>query len=575
MNALPPVLAGSRRRLFAWLIANGVAQAATLIATAWLVKQVFDGFIAGTRGEPSAQQPLAVFALGLAATAGLIAWLRMRERIDAERLGQDYVHTLRQRLFSHLGRLGPRGLQRYSQGGVLLRFIGDLNALKQWVSLGIARLAVASVTGVGTLAALSLLSWELALAMASVILVGGLLSLVLGAWLERSVRDSRRRRARLAANVNEKVGNFALVAASGQMRRERRRFRRQSAQLKEAMVERARALGGLRAVVEAVAALAAAGILLVGAGLVAGGSTTAGTVVAAMSLVALLVPALRDLSRVHEFLRAARVSREKISEFLNDSGSAPAAAPGKRQRLRRGPGRLGFEDIVLPGVFDGLHAVCEPGQVVALVGPNGAGKSSLLALAAGTARPARGRVVLDGQDLADVKAGSLRRAVALVSPDLALLRGTVGYNLRYRWREAPDEELARVCALCGVDEVLAELPQGLDSRLAEGGRDLSPGQRQRIALARGLLGNPRVLLLDEIDAGLDPATEAAMRRALGEYRGTVLLATHRRDWLSLADEAWHLAGGRLVERGTPEELLNDDGPTARLFTRAPLRVVGT
>jgi ABC-type bacteriocin/lantibiotic exporter with double-glycine peptidase domain len=120
--------------------------------------------------------------------------------------------------------------------------------------------------------------------------------------------------------------------------------------------------------------------------------------------------------------------------------------------------------------------------------------------------------------------------------------------------------------LCGVDEILDGLTGGMDTRLAEGGANLSIGQRQRIALARALVGQPRILLLDEADANLDPKAARALDRVLAEYKGTVLLITHRPDWLDSADVIWHLENGRLVESGTPGELARSGGPTARLFT---------
>ena len=153
----------------------------------------------------------------------------------------------------------------------------------------------------------------------------------------------------------------------------------------------------------------------------------------------------------------------------------------------------------------------------------------------------------------------------MVSPDLPLLRGTIDRNLRYRCPDAPQAEIERVKALCGLDTLLEELPEGAATRLAEGGANLSPGQRQRIALARAIVGQPRLLLLDEAESNLDPQSALALDRVLSGYRGTVLMVTHRPDRLATADRIWHLEDGRLVEAGTPQALARGDGPTARLF----------
>jgi ABC-type multidrug transport system fused ATPase/permease subunit len=230
-----------------------------------------------------------------------------------------------------------------------------------------------------------------------------------------------------------------------------------------------------------------------------------------------------------------------------------------------GPGRLEFESVSIPGALQGVSAIAESGQVVALVGPNGAGKSTLLALAARLIDPTQGLVRLDGQDLATHNLASIRRAIGMASPDLPLLRGSVGKNLRYRCQDASAEEIARVGQLCEIDAVLAELPEGEKTRISEGGVGLSAGQRQRIALARAILGNPSVLLLDEVDANLDAQATAIVDRVLANHRGTVLLITHRSERLAAADVIWYLEEGRLVEAGTPNELLAGDGFTKRLF----------
>ncbi|HRX72124.1 MAG TPA: ABC transporter ATP-binding protein, partial [Candidatus Competibacteraceae bacterium] len=193
------------------------------------------------------------------------------------------------------------------------------------------------------------------------------------------------------------------------------------------------------------------------------------------------------------------------------------------------------------------------------------GKSTLLALAARLFDPDRGAVRVDGQNLADCTLTSIRRAIGMVSDELPLLKGSIARNLRYRWRNAPDDEVARVCALCGVDKWLQTLPAGERTMLQERGVNLSLGQRQRIALARALLGAPSLLLLDEPDAHLDADFSAVLDQMLAQYQGTVLMVTHRRERLFHADEIWHLADGRLIEAGPPLRLLNSDGPTRRLF----------
>lgn len=564
---IPRVLQGRRRTLLARLVANGLAQAGVAVGTAWLVKRVFDHMLT----SPLSQQSSAIgidlgliwAGLGLAAAAGAIAWLRMMERVDAERMGQGYASDVRMVLYDRLNSLAPRALQKRSQGGVTLRFVGDMTALRRWVSLGLARLAVAAVMTVAALSALAVINGLLALTVSVVLCAGAAVAFSLGERLRTAARESRRRLSHLAANVNEKVATIAVVQMFGQSERERERISRQGQRLHDAMVDRARVAGQILGVTEATVALASAAALLIGVFEVAAGQASAGTVVAAMALVGILMSPLRDLGRVQEYWHGACISREKLREFL-DSPSLVVDAPDAPD-LCLGAGRLEFEAVSVAGGVDQVMATVEPGTVVALVGPNGAGKSTLLSLAARLIDPDQGVVRLDGQDLAKHSLASVRRAIGMAGSDLPLLRGTVEKNLRYRWPDAPEQEIARVRALCGVDEVLAELPDGEKTRVAEGGVGLSTGQRQRIALARALLGNPPLLLLDEVDANLDPKASAVVDRVLAEYQGTILLVTHRLDHLLRADVIWYMEAGRVIEAGPSARILSGNGPTARMF----------
>lgn len=561
MTEIPKILSGSRRWMMTRLVANGLLQAGVMISTAWLVKTTFDGYI--TPGDAEPELSLLWCGLGLAAMSIAIAMLRMWEQIDAERMGQDYTHEVRVGLFNHMSRLSPRVLQRRSRGGVLLRFIGDLTALKQWVSLGVARLTVAGITTVVTLVMLSMLNATLALVVGTALAAGAMVAYILGGWLQNAVRETRLRRARLAANVGEKIASLAVVQVFGQSRREMRRVRRQSEYLMQAMVGRARAVGAFRGLIELTAAVASGGALLVGAALVSWGEITAGTVVAAMSIVGLLVPAMRDLGRVQEYWHGAVVSREKISDFIAMPRLGRPSA--EALVLPPGPGELCFENVSTVAGGAVLNATAMAGQVVALVGPNGAGKSTLLSLGARLIDPVQGVVRLDGYDIRQLDTASLRQAVGMMTPDLPLLRGSIQRNLCYRWPSAPEQYLEQARSLCGIDEILASLPMGSDTRVTEDGANLSLGQRQRIGLARAILGNPRLLLLDEVDANLDPGAAWALRKVLMEYPGTILMATHQLEWVRMADQVWYIEDGRMVENGPPRQLLASNGPTARLF----------
>lgn len=533
---LPVITQGSRRHCLTWLLLNGLGQAGMVIAMALLMRTAFDQLIEAdtTAGTVTTLSYLAGFSLIVIVNAGL----RWRERFDAERLGQDYVFELRQQLFAHLSSLSPRALQKRSQGGTMLRFVGDLTALRQWVSLGIARLAVAAVMTISTLAALAVINPALAVMIAVLLCVAAAAMLVLGIALEGAARTARKKRTQLAANVSEKISAVSVVQTFNQRQRERRLLKKQSQRLSDAMLHRANRIGQLRAVTEALVGFASAGIILLGAWQISRGQATAGTVIAAMLVVGMLAPALRDLGRVHEYWRGARVSHEKILRFLN--------APGRVWQKRGAPalkissGVIEFENISVDDSVQNFSQRAEGGQRIALVGPNGAGKSTLLALAARLFDPDEGRILIDGQHIAKCSLQSLRANIGMAGPDLPLLRGSVERNLKYRLPQASKKQLKEVYDLCGIEELIADLPGGLRTRIADGGRNLSAGQRARISLARALLGNPRILLLDEADANLDKDAESVIDRVLQNYSGTILMVSHRHPRLQQMDQVWDL-----------------------------------
>lgn len=564
---MPSLLNAARRRQLAWLIANGIAQGGGALVSAWLVH----GLFAQLGDDALRLGSTMLSAAGIVAATLAVSWLRVRERALAEAMGQDYISELRLELFDCLSAVSVRALSRHSRGGTLLRFIGDLKALKRWVSLGIARLAVGCVSIGVALLTLAWLNVWMALAATAALLAGAVSALLLGNYIDTAVREARKHQARLAANVNEKISHITVVRAFDQGATERQRVERQGERLKSAMVSQARSLAWLRAVGDTTGGFSLAAMLAAGAWQIAEGGATIATVVAAMTAVGILLPSFRDLGLVYGYWTSARVSQERIVEFLATPALVREVADAKDLQVTQGA--LEFRDAELAGSVKGFTATAAAGKVTAIVGPNGAGKSSLLALAARLLDPDAGAILLDGQDLATASLRSIRRHVALVSPDLPLLRGTVKHNLRYRNPDVSEEEYRRVVRECRIDEILQELPKGERTRVSDAGTNLSQGQRTRIALARALLDSPQVLLLDETDANLDPRSAAILDDILERHAGTVLIVSHRTERVARADWVWMLDGGRLVESGPSQALLSGNGPTASFFGAVALKAV--
>ncbi len=562
MNDFPTLLQGDRTRKLLGLILCGLTGGAAALAAALLVRFTFDALY--TRDGAALDLFTAgCLVAGFAGVAAVLGGVRIVERTLAEGLGQSYVAKLRLHLFEHLLEVPVRHLQRRRRGHLMLRFVGDLNAVRLWVSQGLARIVSASITTAFGLGALAWFNLNMAITAAALIVPAGVGMLLMARPLSETIRAARRRRSQLAGNLGEKVSDIAVVQAFGREQRERRRIRRQNRRLLRAMVRRARLSATVRALPEIAGTLATGLIVLVGLFELQRGTATPGTIVAGIIILGLLTAPLGDLARVFDYWRNFRVAREKIANLL----AIPTFHRGTRDLapLAIDAGRVTFNGVTVDGSLHGFGAEAAPGKVTAIVGPNGAGKSTLLLLAAGLVQPDDGEVRIDGQALTDCTPASVRRAVSLVSPDLPLLRGSIGWNLRYRWPDAPDAAVADALHECGLADAVDALPNGLRARVQEGGRNLSSGLRQRLRLARALLGHPAVLVLDEVDSELDGAGRELIDGLLATRDGTTLIATHDPRRLRAVDEIWHVAGGRLVERGAPADLLERDGPTARLF----------
>lgn len=551
-----------RLGLLVALVANGIGQAAATIATAVVVERAFTQL-----GQPRSTVGIALIATGLLGVAAVSAALRGRERIEAERLGQSYCHDLRMHLVDRLTAMSLRAVRQRSTGATALRFVGDLSAVRNWVSLGLARLAVALTMIGGTLAALTIINPLLAVSVGAACLLGGAGAVTQGPAVQRASREARRRRARLAGRVTETINAVGVIHANGAVGRERRRIRRGSERLRDAMIDRARRLGRLQAIAEATTSAATACLLVVA--LAAG--LSAPEVAAAMTVVGLLVPQVRGLARVQEYRQHRNVAVDAIRRFVDRP--TLLTQPTHPRPLPEGHGVLTLQNVSIGPIHD-LSATLAAGQTVALVGPNGAGKSTLLAAIARLVDIDHGSIELDGTDLAHVSLHDAHAAIGVSAPDLPLMRGSLRRNLTYRHCNASSAEIERVIDLCDLRTVIDAHPDGLDHRIAEGGTNLSSGQRQRLMLARALLGNPRLLLLDEADANLDATTASIVDRVIDAHHGTCIVVTHRAERTAAADLIWHLDDGRLVEHGQAHHLLQPGTRTGELFGLHP-PVAGT
>jgi len=560
MTAFPPILSEGRLRGVCLVAALAVGQAAAAGVAAFATRDVFAALSAA---EAAPLQGLLASLALIAGAGAAIALLRVAERAVGENVGQSYAAALRKTLFRHLTRMPAGEVARRRGGALAIRFIGDLGAVKTWVSLGVARLISTAIVLPGAIAALVLLNPALAAAAALPLAVSLLVMALLAPRLKPLHRRLRSRRARLAADMAERIPVAPELRLLGRDGRELDRLDARARDLRKAAVARARASASLRAVPEIGAAVA--GVLLLGTAFVIG--TAAAEAAGALAVLAILSFPLRDLAAIWDRRRAWEVARDKCRTILD----APVlkSIGGFEDHASQIPARLAFQNVGA-GALRNLDAAAEPGQTVAIVGGNGAGKSTLLSLAAGLEHAASGRVCLDDADLRTLSQEARQGTIAYVGPRSPILKGSLRRALTLGLSPRPQDAVIEAAARSfGLGAVLERLG-GLDGKLAEGGRNLSSGEARRVHLVRAALSAPRLLLLDEPDDALDREGRACIERLLLDSLATTFVVTHDLSLARRADVVWFVEGGELRAAGPPEEILERDGAAASLFR--PLQV---
>jgi ABC-type multidrug transport system fused ATPase/permease subunit len=554
------------RRRAALALLTLIVATVTSVAGPLVAKEVIDAGISKGRYDAVVLW-VAVFVVvvicGWIATAAqsyLTSWV-----------GERVLADLRVAVFAHVQKLDLGFFERTPAGVVISRLTNDIDAMNSMITDGPTTLVQNTLTLIGSAGVLLVLDWRLALATLTVFPAMAVGTAVFRRFSARAYRRTRERMGDVTASLQEDISGVRVVQAFRREEANYRRFLAVNERYRAANVQTVNYSSIYFPFVSLLSAVATAVVLGYGGMLVFRGQLSPGALFAFIGLLSNFFDPVQQLSQFYQTLLAATAALDKVVEVLR---TEPAMADSSEARpLPQIVGRVEFREVRFAysqGATEVLHGVsftAEPGQTVALVGHTGAGKSTVVKLLARFYDPTSGEVLIDGHDLRDLTADSLRSQLGIVPQESFLFSGSVRENIAFGRPDAPLEDVVAAAEAVGADAFIRALPDGYDTEIQERGARLSIGQRQLVAFARALLADPRILILDEATSSVDIPTEARIEEALRTLlRGrTAFVVAHRLSTIRSADVIVVLEHGQVIEAGTHHQLIERRGRYFALY----------
>ncbi|MDX1690767.1 MAG: ABC transporter ATP-binding protein [Acidimicrobiia bacterium] len=544
--------------------AAAVATAARLLGPLAVRSGIDDGIATGDRGLITRS---ALVFLGLL----VVQYVAQRTaQYAVSWVGESFLRMLRSSVFRHLMHLDMAFFGRSKAGVLVSRMTNDIESIQEFTEEGAVSLVVQSLTLVGVASAMLLVDATLALQIFVLIAVLIAVSRVFQRFAGRAYREVREQIGRVLGALQEGITGVRVVQAFTQEHHQAGTFGRVNEDYFEANMSAARAIAWDFPVIAAMRTVGIATVLFFGGRRVISGDLTFGSLVVFLLYLDWFFQPIINLSNTYNQIQSASAAFGKLFRLL-DTPPSVVEADDARPLPAEPDGAVGFDDVAFgyePGILvvEDVDLEIPPGQRVAIVGETGAGKSTLARLALRFYDPTEGSVLLDGRDLRTVTMDSRPRHVVLIPQEGFLFNGTLRDNLRYARPDATDEALWEACRTMGIETWVRALPERLDTLVRERGGRFSAGERQLVALARALLADPEVIVLDEATSNLDPETELAVEQALATVLAgrTAIVIAHRLKSAERADRVIMMDRGRIIADGTHEELLGRSPEYARL-----------
>jgi ABC-type multidrug transport system fused ATPase/permease subunit len=526
------------------------------VAIPWLTGRAID-VVRDDRDKGDLQ----LIALAIVGAGLLRLVLTVARRLIAGRVSLGIEVDLRERLYSHLQSLELGFFDRQQTGQLMSRATVDLQSVRFFLGYGLIFIAQSALTILFAAAAMLIIEPGLAVVALAPVPLVVMVAARFGRLSRPALQEVQQRIAELTAEAEENISGVRVVKAFAREDRQQARFERSVTRVFGQSMISTRLRAFYTPFIAFLPQIGLAAILLIGGRRVIDGSMDLGEFTAFYTLLLMLLGPMRTLGVSLGMAQRATASGARVFELL-DRAPQITSKPGARP-LPDGRGRVVLEDATLlyegakQPALRGVSLDVAAGTTVALVGGTGSGKTSLAQLIPRLYDPTAGRVLVDGADVREVDLVSLRRSIAVVSDDPFLFSASVHENIAYAREDATREEVVDAATRAQAHEFIERLPEGYDTRVGERGLTLSGGQRQRIAIARALLADPRILILDDATASVDSSTENRIKGALREAMAgrTTFIIAHRLSTIALADEIVVLEAGELIARGTHDELL--------------------